>query len=384
MDTKLNKKLNRPSFILNQLKMKKTLAKFLAIGAIALLLQSCKKDGAIATSNGGKAGTLTASSSTLVLQRASLNDTTKVIKFSFTKPDYGYSAAITNTLQIDKPGDNWANPTSVTLGTNVLTQGYSTADFDALLLKLGLTGGTASPVLVRVMHSISSNVASVYSNVVTVTATPFYLTSWLYVVGEFQGYSTSSPDSLLSATSNGIYTGIINFPAGKTQFLILPAKNFNNKYATNNATGSTSTTVAYNASNNLYAPSMPGQYVITLNLNTNTISFALANTYSVIGSTTAGGNFSTDVDLTKYVNDGSTGWTGTIAMTAGAFKIRQNHDWTFAWGDVSPANGKDATSANGANINVAAAGNYKVSFAIPLSAIGTAPSATATYTLVKQ
>ncbi len=307
-------------------------------------------------------------------------------KFVFepAKAHYGYSAAVANTLQIDKPGDNWANPTSVSLNTNVLTQGYSTADFDALLLKLGLTGGTASPVLARVVHSISSNVSPVYSNVVTVTATPFYLTSWLYVVGEFQGYSTSSPDSLLSATSNGIYTGIINFPAGKKQFLILPAKNFNNKYATNNATGSTSTTVAYNAGNNLYAPSMPGQYVITLNLNTNTISFALANTYSVIGSTTAGGNFSTDVDLTKYVNDGSTGWTGTIAMTAGAFKIRQNHDWTFAWGDVSPADGKDLTSVNGANINVAAAGNYKVSFAIPLSAIGTAPSATATYTLVKQ
>ncbi|MGI4750716.1 MAG: SusE domain-containing protein [Janthinobacterium lividum] len=364
--------------------MKKILVNLLAFGAIALLSQSCKKDGAIATSNGGTAGTLSVSSSTLVLQRASLTDTTKVINFNFTKPNYGYSAAVTNTLQIDKLGDNWANPTSVTLGTNILTQGYSTADFDALLLKLGLTGSVATQVQARVMHSISSNVTPVYSNVVSITATPFYLTSWLYVVGDFQGYSTSSPDSLLSATSNGIYTGIINFPAGKNQFLILPAKNFNNKYATNNATGSTSTTVAYNASNNLFAPATPGQYIITLNLNTNTISFALANTYSVIGSTTAGGNFSTDVDLTKYVNDGNTGWMSTIAMTAGAFKIRQNHDWTFAWGDISPADGKDATDANGGNINVAAAGNYKVTFAIPISAIGATPSVTATYAVVKQ
>ncbi|RYE23395.1 MAG: DUF5111 domain-containing protein, partial [Sphingobacteriaceae bacterium] len=290
----------------------------------------------------------------------------------------------TNTLQIDKPGDNWANPTSVILGTNVLTQGYSTADFDALLLKLGLTGGVASPVQIRVVHSISSNVTPVYSNVVNITATPFYLTSWLYVVGEFQGYSTSSPDSLLSATSNGIYTGIINFPAGKNQFLILPAKNFNNKYATSNPTGATSTTVGYNASNNLFAPSVPGQYIITLNLNTNTISFALANTYSVIGSTTPGGNYSTDVDLTKYVNDGNTGWTGTVAMTAGKFKIRQNHDWTFSWGDISPADGKNLTSASGGDINLAAAGNYKVSFAIPISAIGATPSVTATYGIVKQ
>lgn len=364
--------------------MKNIYSQLLAFAAILILLQSCKKDGALATSNGGIAGTLSASSTTLVLSRSKLNDTSKVINFNFTKPNYGYSAAVTNTLQIDKMGDNWANPTAVALGTNVLSQSYSTADFDALLLKLGLSGGTAAQVQVRVAHSISSSVAPVYSNVVTLTTTPFYLTSWLYAVGTFQGWNASSPDSLISPTGNGVYSGVINFTAGNNAFLILPAKNYNNKYATNDPANATSATVAYNANNNLFAPSAAGQYIVTVNLNANTISFALANLYSVIGSTTPGGNFSTDVDLTKYVNDGSTGWTGTIPMTAGAFKIRQNHDWAYSWGDVTPADGKSATDSNGSNINVAASGTYKVGFNIPLSAMGTAPSVTATYTLVKQ
>ena len=364
--------------------MKNIFLKFIAFGAAALLLYSCKKDLAIVTTNGGKGGGLTASVPTLVLQKASLNDTTKVINFNFTKANYGFNTAVTNTLQIDTVGDNWANPTSVTMAAGVYSQGYSTSDFNTLVLKLGLKGNAAGQLQVRVMYSTSVNLPAAYSNVVNVTVTPFFLTSWLYVVGSFQGYSLTAPDSLISPTGNGIYTGIINFPTTLSQFLILPAKSFSTKYATTTPTTVTSTTVKFGGANNLVGPATTGQCIITFNLNTLTISFAPANIYSVIGSTTAGGNFSTDVDLTKYVNDGSTGWTGTVEMTAGTFKIRQNHDWTFSWGDITPPDGKDLTDAGGANINLATAGTYKVSFGIPISAIGVTPSVTATYKLVKQ
>jgi hypothetical protein len=362
--------------------MKTVLTKFMVFGGIILLmLSACKKGDTLVTSNGGKAGALTSSATTLVLQKASLTDTTKVINFNFTQANYGYSAVVTNTLQIDKAGDNWANPTSVTLNNKVLSQGYSTIDFDNILLKQGLIGGTASTVQVRLVQSISSTVTPVYSNVLTLTVTPFNLTSWLYAVGAFQGWNAATADSLLSATSNGIYIGIINFTAGNNQFLILPAKSFTNKYGTNDAPGITSRTVTYNGSNNFYAPAVAGQYIVTLNLNTNTISFALANTYSVIGSSTPGGNFSTDIDLTKYVNDGVTGWTATMALTVGQIKFRQNHDWTYSWGDVTPVDGINATNSNGGNINIATAKSYVVSFNILPSVIGVTPPVTATYSL---
>lgn len=359
--------------------MKNLFINIVAFGVVALLLGSCKKDLPIVTTNGGIGGTLSVSASTLVLQKASLKDTTKIIKFSFNNADYGVSTVVTNTLQIDKVSDNWATPTSVVLASGVFNQGYSTADFNTLLLKLGLAGGVSTPIQARIMYSASANLASVYSNVVTINATPFYVPAWLYIVGAFNGYSTTTPDSLLSAKGDGIYTGVINFPSSLGQFLILPAKSFTNKYSTTTATTVTSSVVVYNAANNLVGPAAAGQTIITFNLNTLTISFASANTYSVFGSTTA-----TDADLTKYVNDGNTGWTGTIAMTTGAFKFRQNHAATYNWGDVSPADGKNATNASGTDIPVTVAGSYKVSFNIPLSSTGTVPSTTATYTLVKQ
>jgi hypothetical protein len=378
--------------------MKTILTRHLVLSSIALLmLLGCKKNDLLVTSNGGKAGALTSSATTLVLQKAHLTDTNKVITFSFTQADYGYNgAAISNTLQIDKAGDNWANPTSVTLAAKVLSQGYNTADFNNLLLKLGLTGGTSASINVRISQAISST-TFVYSNVVSMTVTPFNLTSWLYLVGQFNGYSTTTPDSLFSATSNGVYTGIINVTTGNTRFLVLPAKNFNNKYATvTNPPGGTATSITYateyvsSGGNDLYTPSTPGYYFITLNTDANTISIVPANTYSVIGATAAdAGGYNIDVPLTTYVNDGVTGWQGIVAFRAGDFKIRQNNDWTYSWGTVSPADGVTLTDNNGGNIPITA-GSYQVSFGIVASAMGASagssmpPSVTAPYKLVKQ
>jgi len=369
--------------------MKTALTKFLAFGSMALLmLASCKKSDPIIKTNGGIAGTLTASTTTPVLDKTKLADTTKVINFTFTKPTYGYSAAVTNTLQIDAPGDNWANPTSVTLGTKVLSQGYNTSDFNTMLLKLKLPAGVASQVQVRVEHSIGVGAAPIYSNVLSLTVTPFNLTSWVYAVGAFQGWTITNQDSLISVTGNGIYTGIINFPAGagNNQFLLTPKKGtYDNKYATNEPTTATSTTVTQNAPNNLTAPAAAGQYWVTFNSNTNTILFTPADYYSVIGNAAPGVAWTTDTDL-KYVNDGNQTWVGTMAMTVGippndGYKIRKNHDWGISYGTISPTDGKSLTTANSVNIGVAVAGTYKITFWLnPADNTGT----TAFYTQVKQ
>jgi len=332
-------------------------------GAALLLLSACKKDGTLVTSNGGKPGTLSASATTLVLDKTKLTDPSTAISFSFTSPDYGYSAAVNNTLQIDKVGDNWANPTSVVVPTKKLSQGYSTADFNAMLLKLSLQGGVAAQVNVRVKHTIGAGVEPVYSNVLTLNVTPFNLTSYLYVVGAFQGWNASAPDSLLSATSNGIYTGIINFTAGNNQFLILPKKGtYDNKYATNDAQNTVSTTVAVGAPNNFYAPTTAGNYSVTININANTIAIATpARYYSIIGDAAMG--WGTDVDM-KHVNDGGDLWTISVPLVStGSFKVRKNHDWTTSYGiPKTGADGATLSSSDDDNIPVPTSGTYKFTF----------------------
>jgi hypothetical protein len=370
--------------------MKKILTKLLALSGIGLLmLSACKKSDPLVVNAGAKSSSLTTTATTLVLDKTKLNDTSAAIMFTFTAPTYNYKAVVKNSLQIDAAGDNWKNPASAQLGTTGASQGYSTAAFNTLLLKLNLPAGVASQVNVRVVNALSTDVAT-YSNTVTLTVTPFNLESWLYVPGAYEGWANPGPqeDSLLSATDNGIYVGIINFTAGNNQFLVLPVKgSWTHKYATNDAQGSTSSTVAYDGPNNYYAPSAAGQYLVTFNINNNTISFAPANFYSVIGDAAQG--WGTDVPM-KFINDGNLNWVATLPLVStGAFKIRQSDDWTYSWGIPKPGTAGDGipntlNDTQNNNISIPASGNYKVVFNIPITLAGATPVVTTTYSVTAQ
>ncbi len=341
-----------------------------------LLLASCQKEGVLVTTNGGVSGTLTASASTLVLSKANLTDTTKVISFSFIQPSFGYSAAVTNTLQIDAAGDNWVNPRSSTLATNVLKAGYSTADFNTLLLKLNLPTGKPSQVMVRIMSTVSAGLAPVYSNVSTITATPFALISFMYIPGEYEakGWDVASADSLISATGNGVYTAMINFPAAYSKFKITPAKNWVNSYGQGDGNAA-----IYNGGGNCWSPAA-GLTWVTLDINAMTITYTpVKYYYSLIGNATALG-WGGDTDM-KY-NNGTQSWNVTAALNSdGGFKVRRNHDWGTSYGYISPADGMTLTSSSGANMTVPVSGNYQVTFQLNAADLS---GVTALYTVTKK
>lgn len=367
--------------------MKTIFTKYLAFSSLALvMLASCKKDETKVTSNGGKPGALTATITSLVLDKTKLGDPTKVINFTFSASDFGYTGAVvTNTLQIDVPSDNWKNPTSVVITSKDRSQGYTTTDFNNMLLKLNLAGGVAATVEARIQHSLGPGTTPVYSNVLSLTVTPFYLTAYLYTVGAYNGWDIGHTDSLRSETGNGIYSGVINFTAGNNQFLIVPGRHsYDNKYATEDPQNTTSTTVKANAANNLYAPAAAGNYLVTINTNNSTISFTAVNYYSITGPAVPAGDWGLDTDL-KYVNDGSDTWTGTFPFTVNEFKVRQNHDWTWSWGVLKTPDGVTLANANDDNLKITAAGSYKFTFTIPLTTTDVkTPQVNATYTLVKQ
>lgn len=374
--------------------MKTVLTKLLVIsGAGLLMLASCKKAGVEVVSNGGKPGALTANTTTLPLEKAMVNDTTKVIVFNFTKANYGFAAGITNTLEIDAAGDNWANPTSFTLPAGTYSQSFDTFDFNNLVLKLNLAAGVASQVNVRIAHVIGANVPAVYSNVLSLTVTPFNLTSWVYVPGAYEGWSFpgTNADSLISVTGNGIYTGIINFTAGNNQFLIVPTQSWANKWATaDNATSSAtdatySTEYVSSGGNNFYAPSTPGYYLVTFNSNTNQLTIQQADFYSIIGSAPPGTAWQNDYPM-KYLNDGSGNWVANnVPMVVGEYKFRQDNQWTNSWGPTNTAGTiTDSSPTGDGNIQLTTAGNYNFTFYMPATVLGTTPSVTTTYTATKQ
>ena len=366
--------------------MKKLLTGLLTISTIGLLmLTSCKKNDKMVTDAGSTSSKLSVSNTSPTLSTAMINDTTTIIRFNFTAPNYTYKGAgQQNEIQIDAAGDNWKNPAATVLTS--YSEGFTTFAFAKLLIGLQLPAGKQTTVNVRIANQLSAE-SALYSNVITLTVTPINLASFIYAVGAFQGWNAGSPDSLVSATSNGIYTGIIDFTAGNNQFLILPAKNYNNKYATTQ-TSTPTTTVTYNAGNNLIAPTAAGDYFVTFNLNTGAITFEQVNSYSAIGSSTPplGNNYSVDNEM-KYVN-GDQQWELTIAMVeTGGFKIRQNDDWTWSWGTLGTPDGVTLTDASGGNINITTVGTYKLTFNYPVAAYSisaTPVPVTATYTLVQQ
>jgi hypothetical protein len=195
---------------------------------------------------------------------------------------------------------------------------------------------------------------------------------------------------LISVTGNGVYVGIINFSAGNNQFLITPAKNWNNKWATSapaaNPTGTSVTdAVVYNGPNNFYAPVAAGNYLVTLNTNTNQITIQPADFYTIIGSAPPGTAWNNDYPM-KYLNDGSGNWVATnVPMIVGEYKFRQDAQWTNSWGPTTTAGTATDNGPTGdGNLQLTTAGNYNLTFTMPATAYGTKPPDTAPYTAVKQ
>ncbi|MFB9845036.1 SusE domain-containing protein [Mucilaginibacter ginsenosidivorans] len=339
--------------------MKTLLTKLLAIGSIALLmLPSCKKDEKKVYATNVATSGLQASSTTLVLTKADLTKT--AVTFNLTQADFGYSAAIKNVLQIDAPDDNFANPKEFNISGKVTTQAFTTLDFNNLVLALNLPTGVASPVQARIKSSISATVAPVYSNVVSLTVTPFALTAFVYVPGAYQGWNPAAADSLESATGNGVYTGVINFTGGDLNFKITSNRDWNHTNYGDAGGGTVS-----GSGGNLLAPA-GGNIQINLDLNANTIVMTPVQ-WSIIGDATPGG-WGGDTDM--QFDNAHQMWVVTANLTAGGnIKFRLNHDWGTNLG------GSDGTlSLNGANIPIAADGSYKITLDVNAN----------TYTITKQ
>ncbi|MES2652276.1 MAG: SusE domain-containing protein [Bacteroidota bacterium] len=337
--------------------MKLIVLKSFAISLIALSLWSCKKDGTLTTATEGTGGALKSSTSAVVLDKSML--TTNVVTLTFTNADFGYQAAVTNVLQISTKGSNFiaTKTKEVPLEPKSLTISYNGLDFNNLLLSLNLPTTANSDVELRIKSSISGSVAPTYSNVLTMSAKPFPLTSWIYVPGNYQGWNPATADSLVSVTGNGVYTGIIKFDG--SNFKITPAKKWDIAYGANGG-GSLST------SGGDISSVSAGLKLLTVDLNANVYTLENAKVWAIIGSATPG-DWSADTDM-KFINDGNGMWKLTTNLTVGEMKFRQDHDW-----GVNLGGSGGNLSAGGDNIPVTTAGNYTI----------TLNTTTNKYTLVK-
>lgn len=333
--------------------MKSIFLKSISFVLLTIGLWSCKKDETKTVSDVSPAGTLTASATSLNLVQA--NADKPAVTLSFPAPSVtGYQIPVTSTLQFDLKGNNFKAAKEVVVATTSYTPLVS--EMNTMLLGLGLKVGVPGQIEIRLKSAPAPN-AVTYSNVLTLSATPYLASSWIYVPGAYQGWTPATADSLISLTSNKIYTGVISFPAGNLIFKVTPKKNWDAAYG--DAGGGN---ISLSASDNLAAPAA-GVYVLTVDLNKNTITYTPI-VWSIIGDATAGG-WSTDTDM-AYAKGV---WKVTASLTKGQIKFRQNHDWGINYG------GSDGNAVLGSpnNIDITAAGNYTITLNVT----------TAKYTITK-
>jgi len=308
------------------------------------MLWSCKKDETKAVFQTGTAPTLQASASTLVLTKATENNT--ALNFTYTPANFGYKAAVTYTLQFAKPGNNWTTIGTIAFPDNNTTQAISVKALNIAALNAGLDTTSSQPIKVRLKADVGSGRAPVYSSDVNLTIKTYSLNAFMYVPGDYQGWNPGAAPKIISINSTGAFEGFVNITAGSLEFKLTSDPDWNH---TNY--GGTSSTLS-TSGGNLTVPTA-GYYLLKANLNTLTWS-ATKTTWSIIGDGAAG--WSTDVPMTYDAVNRV--WTATTTLnSAGQIKFRANNDWTINFGDDG---GNGTLEYGGANIAVPSSGAHTV------------------------
>jgi starch-binding outer membrane protein SusE/F len=330
--------------------MKNWLSKISITALAAVIFVSCKKDETRAIVDVGAPGTLSASSTTLILDSSAANRNNTAVTFTWTAASFGYQAAVKYTLQIAKTGANFANAREYSLDGG-LSQAFTHAEFNQVALLAGLAPGANGTLEARVRSTISSKVDTTYSNKITITVKPYLVIinyPSLWVPGDYQGWTPATAAKISSQFSNGQYEGFVNIAGGTLQFKFTSDPDWNHTnygYSSGTVSGNkvTGTLSTSGSAGNLFVPSA-GYYRMKANVPALTWEVEKM-TFGLIGDFNG---WSTDVNMTY--NPTTQVWTGTInPATAGGFKFRANAGWTVNFGD-NGANG--SLEYDGSNISI--------------------------------
>lgn len=302
-----------------------------------------------------------ASGTSYVLTEDNAADTFE--SFAWSAADFGFQAATTYSIQIDKAGNEFAEALSIG-STSELTFSLTNEDMNQKLLAFGIPYGAPADIELRVVASISDLVETVISETISFTVTPYEVViiyPSLYVPGNYQaasGYSDGdwSPDTapqIYSVKSNDIYEGYIYLTNANAEFKFTTAPNWDFAYGDDGADG---TLESDNAANIVVANA--GMYKLDVNVPSLSYSVTATN-WGVIGSGTPTG-WDSDTDMTW--DSENQVLTVTMDITADEdgsrqIKFRANDGWDLNYGDTD----KNGTLvAGGENIDVDSDGNYTI------------------------
>lgn len=373
----------------------KNLKIFISILA-GLLVAACADDAKLTITSSPVAPVLNAPSQKTTAYRKdsaayvlSLDSTGIAETFICSAANYGVKTLTTYSLQIDKSGNNFANPLIITSATTD-TLNVSIAQLYNLLTNptpsgFGATVGIKTSYDVRIMTTIGASLQPIYSNVKILIINPLPSLKpfnsvnpnlW-YIIGLGDGawnYSASGigvsmfplsgvAGNAYTSAGDGTFTYTGYFQTAKG-FKIVSGKasdmgTWNVQWGNSDADGINNLVFKNSSSKNLKVPA-DGYYTITLNSITNTLSIvATTAPTKSYDSMSLPGDFngwaSNPMKAFGTTNNHQWYTTATIAATGG-FKFNSGGTW---WGGNDFPHGFVTTS--GGNIPDAA-GTYTVLF----------------------
>lgn len=339
----------------------KTLFNIILLVAVFI---SCEKDEdkAYLSSAPGKPAIMNPSDGTEKVLTAA--DSAVEVKFDWSAAEFGYPAEVLYTLQMDKAGNNFAEPVTVATVTSNNSASLITYELNSRLLGMGLNFGEASDIELRlraVVNGINSSAFTdtLFSDAIKMTVTPFEVIvvyPKLWVPGSYQAWDPPSAHLLYDLKLNDRYQGYIWFPDANTEFKLLKVPDWIEATTVGDpVTGGTSGTLQIGAwgGNNVVVAGGPGYFRINADLSAATYSWSKTD-WGLVGSATPGG-WDADQDMTFDTSTET--WSITLNLVAGEIKFRANDDWALNYGDDG-FNG--SLEENGENIPIAEAGNYTI------------------------
>ncbi len=312
------------------------------------------------------------------------------ITFSWTTSNFGYSSSITYTVQIDVD-ENFTNPNTVLAVNNAATGSITVGAMNSLLWeKMGLPFDTPATLNLRVKASVSDNYEPVYSNVTTLTLSPF-VTDFtpIYMIGsaldgwdlafpvEVPGIEVDVYETTHKFTKGGHFRffkepdwsadqwGYDYFTGTVTDLLVPQTDHDDPNYRFDGGTGNYKITV--DLANKTIAmelvgdvePETPEDYVFGIIGNAYEIDGVVANWDNDVIFTYA----STEGDVYTYSLDKIT------LLADGEFKIRKDRDWVVSYGfaDVTIQGDVSNFVDAGGNIKVVAEKTYSVDFVLDVA-----------------
>ncbi|NIT60834.1 MAG: hypothetical protein GWN00_32895, partial [Aliifodinibius sp.] len=304
-----------------------------------LIFSSCDKEelGPVANTSdpGAPAVTSPSSGESFTLDRNQAEEELMTIEWE--KPDFGFAAAPTYTIQMDSAGKNFANPIEVARVTQQTSYTVTTGELNQLLLAAGLAGGEAHDLELRVMASIpDEDVSKAVSEAVALTITPFQSDfPPIYMIGNaINGWSLDAAAIVPSSDPN-VYTTLAEFTnGGAFRFFAEPdwnAENWNYPYFADNGGDIDELFVdAQDGDNNFEFTGTTGWYRITVNMDTYSVQLEEAEEPLMYMTGTGVGAWDTpgsgeSVKMT-FIQEGVFEAT-TEFNSGGAFRFFPQADW---------------------------------------------------------